>query len=100
MTTQVVVEVLQEVPLETPPAIEQVVELRMDSFVRRSDAAHHPLGAVPAPEVLSAERPMLLLRTGDERLFVYRLQLHVAVDDSSNAAPQLCLCRQPFDWLR
>ena len=85
-----------------PPLAEQVVELRLDSFAQHAAAASHPLGAVPAPEVLTAERPMLLLRTADERVYVYRLQLHAAGDDTSAAgvALQLCLCRQPFDWLR
>lgn len=92
--------VLQEATPANPPPIEQVVEMRMDSFAQHPEAVHHPLGAVPAPEVLTADRPLLLVRTADERMYVYRMQLHVAVDDTSSPAPQLCLCKQPFDWLR
>jgi hypothetical protein len=91
---------LQDVSPGGPPLAEQIIEMRMDSFPRHPEAVHHSLGAVPAPEVLSAERPLLLLRASDERMYVYRLQLRVAVDDAVSAAPQLCLCKQPFDWLR
>lgn len=79
---------------------EQIVEMRMDSFAQHSEASHHPLGAVPAPEVLCAERPLLLLRAADERIFLYRMQLHTATDNPGDAQQRICLCRQPFDWLR
>jgi hypothetical protein len=91
--------VQESMPLR-PPLATRIGEIRLDSFPCHPDAKHHPLGAVPAREVLTAERPLLLLRAHDERLYIYRLQLNMTTDDPARMCSQLCLHRQPFDWLQ
>lgn len=82
-----------------PPPEFRVIEVRMDSFLPTAEAQTHPLGGVPSPLTLQAQRPMLLARCQDERLYVYRLQAQAAADGSGSASG-LCLRRQPLDWLR
>lgn len=84
-------------PPRVPEAF-QVAEIRMDSWPPLASAAH-PLGPVPSPHALHARRPLLLVRTRDERLYVYRMQ-HCAAAAGASAEPELCLRRQPLDWTR
>ena len=92
------------------PANCQIAEIRMDSYPPLQVGAATPLGPVPAPSMLQAPRPLLLARTRDERVFVYRLQTCAAggagdrdkenVATGGAGAPRLCLARHPLDWLR
>jgi hypothetical protein len=75
----------------------QVVEIRMDSWSPLQQEKQ-PLGAVPAPETLQAERPLLVARTRDERVYVYRMQVCQA--NAMGTETALCLTRQPLDWTK
>ena len=81
----------------------RIVEMRMDSYAAISADPSAPphLGPVPAPDTLQAQQPLLVVRTRDERIFVYRLQLCRAhPEKEASRAVTLCLRRQPCDWLR
>jgi hypothetical protein len=75
----------------------EVVEIRMDSWAPLRQEKQ-PLGAMPAPETLQAERPLLVARTRDERVYVYRMQVCQASATGTETA--LCLARQPLDWTK
>ena len=71
----------------------------MDAWPALANASQ-PLGPVPSPHALHARRPLLLVRTRDERLYVYRLQQCAADTGAAMADAELCLLRQPLDWTR
>lgn len=79
------------------PEAFHVVEIRMDSW-KPLQQEGQPLGPVPAPETLQCERPLVIARTRDERLFVYRMQQCQA--NATESEMTLCLMRQPLDWTK
>jgi hypothetical protein len=75
------------------PEAHQVVEIWMDTWVPLQ-REKQPLEAVPAPESLQAEWPLLVARTRDERVSV----MHASVRGKRHGQPDgSALDAQPLD---